>query len=330
MASFTIQTPEGPKTVVVPWKTILTIFVIVVALLLLNSTYYSVAADEVGIVQRFGAYVGPPKPPGLHFKLPWGIEEVTKVPVTLVRKQEFGFRTVEAGVQTRYAPRSRDLTEVSLMLTGDLNCAEVEWSVQYTIKDPAAFLFNVRAPETTLRDMSESIMREMVGERSVTEVLTKGRQEINVEVKRQLQETLDSYGAGVNVTQVILQDVNPPEEVRASFNEVNQAQQEMDRTINEAWRAYNQAVPKARGDALKMISEAKGYAAERVNRAFGDVARFNNILAEYRKAEDITRTRLYLETMSGIMPKIRSKTIIDGELESVLPLLDLGEKGGRK
>ena len=330
MAGVTIQTPDGPKTVQVPWKTLTTVIVVIVALLLLNSTYYSVEANEVGIVQRFGRYAAPPRLPGLHFKWPWGIEKVTKVPVSLVRKQEFGFRTLEAGIQTRYAAKSRELSEESLMLSGDLNCAEVEWSVQYTIKDPASFLFNVRAPETTLRDMSESIMREVVGERSVTEVLTSGRQEINVEVKAKLQETLDAYGAGINITQVILQGVNPPDMVKASFNEVNQAQQEMDRTINQAYQAYNQAIPKAKGDAEKMISEAEGYAMERVNESQGDVARFNNILEEYQKAKQITRWRIYLETMSEILPEIRSKTIIDSEIQSVLPLLELEPEGRKK
>ncbi len=248
MAGITIQTPEGPKTVAVPWKTILIVVVVIMGFMIANSTYYSVGAAEVGVVQRFGKYTDTTGP-GLHFKWPWGIEEVTKVAIKKVEKEEFGFRTVEAGVTTRYARQSRELSMVSLMLTGDLNCAEVEWSVQYKVKqDPRAYLFNVRAPVTTLRDMSESIMREMVGERSVTEVLTSGRQEINVEVKQRLQETLDQYRAGINVTQVILQDVNPPAEVKASFNEVNQAQQEMEETINMAWKDYNMAIPRARGD----------------------------------------------------------------------------------
>ncbi len=325
MSSMTIQTPNGPKRVDVPWKTIFTILFVVLVLLFLSSTYYSIEANEVGIVQTFGKYTKTTQP-GLHFKWPWGIEKVTKVPVSLVRKQEFGFLTEKAGIRTRYARKSRELTAVSLMLTGDLNCAEVEWSVQYTVKDPFSFLFRIRDPEKTLRDMSESIMREVVGDRSVTEVLTSGRHEINVGVQQMLQETLDSFAAGINITQVILQDVNPPDEVKASFNEVNDAQQEMKRTINQAEQAYNKAIPRARGDAEKMVSEAEGYATERINRAFGDVARFNNILTEYNKAKEITRWRLYLETMSEVLPEIRKKTIIDSELESILPLLDLEGK----
>jgi len=323
MVGVGFQTPDGQKPVAVPWKTVLIIVAVVVVLILLNSTIYSVEANEVGIVQRFGRFTGDEKPPGLHFKLPWGIDKVTKVPVSLVRKQEFGFRTEKAGIQTRYATTSTSFDSVSLMLSGDLNCAVVEWSVQYTIKDPGAFLFNVRAPEKTLRDLSESIMREMVGERSVTEVITLERQTINTEVRRNLQETLDSYDSGINVTQVILKNVTPPDKVKPSFNEVNQAQQEMDRTINQAWQDYNQAIPKAKGDALRVISEAEGYATERVNRSLGDVARFNRIYVEYKKAKKITRWRMYLETMSEVLPEVSKKIIIDSDVGSVLPMLDL-------
>jgi membrane protease subunit HflK len=280
----------------------------------------------VGIVQRFGKYVRLSEP-GLHFKFPWGIESITPVKVNYFYKEEFGFRTDEPGVVTRYAKPRTEEEDVARMLTGDLNSAMVTWSVQYTIKDPASFLFKVRDPVQTLRDMSESIMREVVGDRSVTEVLTEGRKEISVEVQRQLQEVLDKYESGIKINQAILKTVSPPSSVKASFNEVNQAQQEMDKTVNQALEAYNKVIPRARGQAQKTINEAEGYKEERINRANGDVARFLKILEEYKKAPDITRRRLYLETLDKILPKIKDKVIIDEEAQSVLPLLDLRREG---
>jgi membrane protease subunit HflK len=279
--------------------------------------------------------VGPPTGPGLHFKLPWGIEEVTKVNVEYRYKEEFGFQTEQAGVSTRYVPRGRRGTSfeaVSLMLTGDLNCAVVEWSVQYNIKDPVAYLFNVRNPERTLRDMSESVMREVVGDRSVTEVITVGQevsqeQGLGAEVRRELQNVLDKYNSGIRITQVVLKTANPPDKVRNSFNEVNQAQQQMSKIKNEAEQAYQKVIEPAKGDALKMITEAEGYKEERINRANGNVARFRSILAEYEKAPEITKQRIYLETMVQILPRINKIIIIDEEARSVLPLLDLKSQG---
>jgi len=305
----------------------------VVLFIIVNSSYYSIQAGEVGVVQRFGRYVREAGP-GLHFKLPWGIEKVTKVNREYRFKEEFGFRTEEAGVATRYSsPPQADFESVSLMLTGDLNCAVVEWSVQYNIMDPVSFLFKVRHPEQTLRDMSESIMREVVGDRSVTEVITVGgegtqEQTLGAEVRRALQEVMDKYDSGVRITQVVLKTANPPREVRDSFNEVNQAQQQMEQTKNQAEQAYNKVINSAKGEALKMINEAEGYKEERVNRAAGDVARFRNILEEYKKAPEITRRRIYLETMQKILPKLKNITILDEETTSVLPLLDL--KGERR
>ncbi|MHC4943189.1 MAG: FtsH protease activity modulator HflK [Planctomycetota bacterium] len=335
MRHIKVQTRDGPQVIRIPWKTIFLIVGIILLLVIINSSYYSVDAGEVGVVQRFGKYVGPPTGPGLHFKLPWGIEDVTKVNVEYRYKEEFGFMTEQAGITTRYATRGSRGTSfeaVSLMLTGDLNCAVVEWSVQYNIKDPVAYLFNVRSPEQTLRDMSESVMREVVGDRSVTEVITVGReasqeQGLGSEVRRELQLVLDKYNSGIRITQVVLKTANPPDKVRNSFNEVNQAQQQMSKIKNEAEQAYQKVIEPAKGEALKMITEAEGYKEERINRANGDVARFRSILVEYKKAPEITQQRIYLETMEKILPNINKIIIIDDEVRSVLPMLDLKDQG---
>ena len=329
MAKITIQTPDGPREVTIPWKPVVIVVVIILGFLIVNSTYYTIQTGEVGVETRFGKYLKT-TPPGLHFKLPWGIDDVTPVKVDYVYKEEFGYKTIEADVQTRYAPESRKMEDVSLMLTGDLNCALLTWSIQYDIKDPRAYLFNIREPIKTLRDMSESVMREAVGDRSVTDVLTSGKEAIMSEVAVMLQETLDSYKAGINIREVVLKAVNPPNEVKASFNEVNQAQQEKEKAIEDAWKEYNTVIPEAEGVAKQMVSEAEGYEAERKNRALGDVARFNNLLVEYQKNKEIMRWRLYIEAMSEVLPKVERKTVIDSKVQSILPLLDLNSERGEK
>lgn len=332
MTRIKVQTRDGPREIRIPWATVLIVLGIIILLVVINSSYYSVQAGEVGVVQRFGDFVRQTAP-GLHFKFPWGIEEVTKVNVEYRYKEEFGFKTDQAGVSTRYvSSRRANFDAVSLMLTGDLNCAVVEWSVQYNIKDPVAYLFNVRSPEQTLRDMSESIMREVVGDRSVTEVITVGAEasqekSLGGEVRQKLQEVLDIYNSGIRITQVVLKTANPPDRVRDSFNEVNTAQQQMDRIKNDAEKAYNEVIEPAKGQALKMITEAEGYKEERINEANGNVARFKNILTEYEKAPEITRQRLYLETLEKVLPKVHNIIIIDDEAQSILPFLDLKKEG---
>ena len=209
------------------------------------------------------------------------------------------------------------------MLTGDLNVAVVEWITQYRVSDPYLFMFKVRNPQDTFRDMNEAVMRSVVGDRSVSEVLTIGRQEIASEVERRLQEMTDQYEMGIRVEQIVLQDVNPPEPVKPSFNEVNQAQQERERMINEARSDFNRVVPRARGEAEQTIFAAEGYATDRVNRAEGDAARFRSVYEAYRRAPEVTRRRLYLETMLDLLPSIRQKVIIDQDLNGLLPLLNL-------
>jgi membrane protease subunit HflK len=286
------------------------------------TTYYQVEPEEVGLVLRFGRYVRT-TPPGPHFKLPFGIERVMKVPVERQLKQEFGFHTVAAGVQTEYG-RSDSDQRVSSMLTGDLNVANVEWIVQYKIRDPYKYIFRVRNVVATFRDMAEAAMRQVVGDRSVTEVLTVGREAIQVKAREQLQAMCDRYETGIQVLQLVLQDVNPPEPVRPSFNEVNQAIQERERAINEAWAEYNRVIPEARGKAEQVLQSAEGYAAERVNHARGDTNRYLALQAEYAKAPRVTRTRLYLETLATVLPAAGKRLLLDANMKGVLPLFSLG------
>ena len=297
----------------------------VVALLVLAiagfSTLYQVQPEEVGVVLRFGRFIGTTEP-GLRVKLPF-IDVVEKVPVQRQLRQEFGFQTVEAGVRTVYAPTSEDLGAEAIMLTGDLNVAVVEWIVQYRVSDPYEYLFKVRNLEETFHDMNEAVMREVVGDRTVTEVLTLGRQEIEVEVEARLQDLANRYEMGITIDQVVLQDVNPPAPVRPSWDEVSQAQQQRDRMINEARGEYNRVIPRARGEAQQAILQAEGYALDRVNRAQGNAARFTAVYDEYRQAPEVTRRRLYLETMQRILPRVGRKLFVAEDTTGVLPLLSL-------
>jgi len=295
---------------------ILALFVIIT----LTTSFYTVDADEVSVVLRFGKYIRETQP-GLHFKLPLGIERAINVPIKKLLKAEFGFRTLRAGVRTQYD--LRDYPGESLLLTGDLNIADVEWVIQYKIEDPREYLFAIRDPQQALRDLSEAVMSVVVGNRSVTEVLTVGRTEIVAEVQELLQKLLDEYQTGLDVIGVTLQNVYPPESVKPAFNDVNEAKQERERSINQAKTDYNQAVPKAEGEAKKLISEAEGYATKRVNEARGDADRFSAIWKEYQDAKDVTRQRLYLETMSEILPKVSEIYVIDGQSNSPIPILQL-------
>lgn len=290
-----------------------------ILLVMILGSFYQIQPEEVGVVLRFGRYDRTTSP-GLHFKLPF-IEQVMKVQVQRQLKQEFGFRTVQAGVRSRYSA-DRYLEE-SLMLTGDLNVAVVEWIVQFRVSDPYKYLFKVRNSLETFRNMNEAVMRQVVGDRTVTEVLTVGRQAIEVEVQEELQKLCGQYEIGMTVDQVVLQDVNPPDPVKPSWDEVNQAQQQRDRLINEAKTEYNEIIPRARGEAEQLVLQAEGYAVDRVNRADGDSARFKALYAAYRRAPQVTRQRLYLETMQKILPLYGSKLILDSSAQGVLPLLPM-------
>lgn len=298
--------------------------IVIIGLWLVLSSVYTVNADEVGVVQRFGRFTTITQP-GLHFKIPFGIESVKKVKVQRNLKAEFGFRTRSAGVRTTYA--GGDYASESLMLTGDLNNAIVEWIVQYRIKDPVQYLFRVRNVENTLRNVSEATMRLMAGDHSVDEVIISNRQQIAVEVKERIQQLMDEYETGIDIVTVNLQDVNPPEPVQPAFNSVNEAKQEKERFINEALQAYNKAIPRAEGTAEQKILEAEGYAINRVNRAKGDAEKFLAIWREYNRAKDVTRRRLYLETMLEVLPKASEIFIVDEGQQGLVPLLQLQKAG---
>lgn len=291
---------------------------------LIFSSFYTVNADEVGVIQRFGRYTTTTAP-GLHFKIPFGVETVKKVKVQRNLKAEFGFRTRTPGIRTTYA--RGDYSSESLMLTGDLNSAIVEWIVQYRIKDPVRFLFRVRNVENTLRNVSEAIMRMVVGDHSVDEVIIVNRQEIATDVKDRIQQLLDEYETGIDVVTVNLQDVNPPKPVQPAFNSVNEAKQEKERIINDALKAYNEVVPRAQGRAQQVITEAEGYAIKRVNRARGEANRFLAVWREYSRAKDVTRRRYYLETMQEILPKVKDIFIVDEGQQGLVPLLQLQKQG---
>jgi membrane protease subunit HflK len=298
--------------------------IVIVLVVVAWSVWFTVDPEEVGVVLRFGRYDRQAQP-GLGYKLPYPIETVEKVPVQRQLKEEFGFRTAVAGVRSRYD--TGDFSRESLMLTGDLNVAVVEWTAQFRVHDPYKYLFKVRDVRNTFRDMNEAVMREVVGDRSVNEVLTVGRQEVASEAERRLQQLCDEYETGIKVEQIVLKDVNPPDAVKPSFNEVNQAQQEREKLINQAKAEYNGIIPKARGEAEQTIQRMEGYATDRVNRAKGDAELFRALLAAYRRAPEVTRRRIYLETMNDVLPKVKRKIVVDDQLKSVLPLLNLeGEK----
>jgi len=303
------------------------ILLILIAVFFGSSTFYTIAVDEVGVVQRFGKYVRLSQP-GLNFKLPAGIEKVSKVKVRRVFKEEFGFRSVSPGTRSRFATGG-DNESVSLMLTGDLNVALVPWIVQYRIKDPYNYLFKVRDARRLLIDMSEASMRQVVGDRSINEVINK-RSEIADDAKQLLQRELDKAETGINIGTIEMKKTNVPGPVQPSFNEVNQATQEKEKMIYQAKEGYNKAIPASRGEAQRTIKAAEGYALDRINRAEGDASRFRAVYEEYTKAKDVTRRRLYLEMLKDLFPKLGPKYIIDSKQKNLLPFLNLGKQGIEK
>jgi membrane protease subunit HflK len=310
------------------------VVLVLLGIYLAFDSYYQIEPDEVGVIRRLGRYVGTYEP-GPHFKFPF-IEAVTKVPVQRQLKMEFGFRSkavpgdrsskgllLGPGSRTTYQASDKELMRESLMLTGDLNVAVVDWIVQFKIKDPYKYLFKVRNVEETLRFLSEAAMRFVVGDHSVNEVLTTGRQAVATKTKDLLQHFAERYECGVDIQQVVLQDVNPPDPVKPSFNEVNQAIQEKERAINESQAELNKEIPRARGEAEQAVRAAEGYAIERVNRAKGEAGRFLAIYEEYKKAPDITRRRMYLETLANVLPKVGNKVIVDDTAKGLTPILNM-------
>ena len=296
------------------------VLAVIIVLILAKNTFYTIQPNEVGVVLRFGKFTKITQP-GLHVKIPLGIEQVKPVKVEYVYKEEFGFRTRSAGVRTTYEQRSYD--DESLMLTGDLNVLDIEWIVQFKIKDPFNVLFHIRDIRKALRDVSEAVMRKIVGDYTFNEILTTKRLEINTEVQRQIQQILDSYKVGIQIVTVKLQDVNPPDPVKPAFNEVNEAKQEREKLINQAWEVYNKTIPQAKGQALKIVKEAEGYALEKINMAQGDAKRFNLLYEAYVQAKAVTLKRLYLENMNEILTKAGKKYILDPQVKGILPLLNL-------
>jgi modulator of FtsH protease HflK len=282
------------------------------------TSFYTVSTSEDAVILRFGKYVKT-TPPGLHFKLPFGIDEAKIVRTKVILQEEFGFRT-KGMVGSRSDFTTQGFREESLTLTGDLNVANVEWIVQYQISDPKKYLFNTREVTTNLRDVSQSVLRRVVGDRVVTEVLTVGRAEIGEEAHRLTQEILDRYDIGIRIVTVKLQDVNPPEKVRPAFNDVNAAKQEQEQAINHAEREYNRVIPESRGKAEQTIRDAQGYATAVVNRAEGDANRFRSVLAAYQTSPTVTRTRLYIETMEELYSRFKSLTIVDKGVQGLLPV----------
>jgi modulator of FtsH protease HflK len=298
---------------------------IVIALLLIIiaavSSVYSVQTDGQAVIKRFGRVVAV-KPPGLHVKLPFGIDRDYFIPTERVLKEEFGFRTTQPDRQTQYR-KSRDTETESLMLTGDLNVIDVEWVVQYRILNPVQFMHQVREPVDSIRDISESVVRRIVGNRLGSDVLTVGRVTIAAEVKSEIQQILDSYEMGISIERIELQDVTPPETVKPAFNEVNEARQQLERLINEAEKKRNQVIPRARGEADQTVAEAEAYRAERVNQAKGEAARFTELVAAYRQSPAVTRQRLFIEMMNKVLPTVDKLYVVDESVKGILPLLNL-------
>jgi modulator of FtsH protease HflK len=302
---------------------LLGILVVLVAVAGLSS-FYTVQPEEEAVVKRFGRVVSI-QGPGLHFKLPFGVDTATPVATQRVLKEEFGFRTIGTDRRTEYSKDRRHRGE-SLMLTGDLKVIDVEWVVQYQIADANKYLHRARDPRQTLRDVSEAVMRRIVGNSLGSDVLTEKRVQVATQARREIQDLLNSFDMGLHIGTVELQDVTPPETVKPAFNEVNQAEQERERLVNEAEKRRNQVIPGAEGEAMQIISEAQGYAAERVNRARGEAERFSAILAEYRSVPEVTRQRLYLEMIDEVLPRLGHVYVMEQGGVSPIPLLNL-ERG---
>ncbi|MDR2185210.1 MAG: FtsH protease activity modulator HflK [Treponema sp.] len=294
--------------------------VVIGALIFLFTSFYIVDQTEKAVITRFGKYHATTGP-GLHFKLPFGIDRQYVVNVTTVQTEQFGFRILSSGISSTY---SGDVDEVT-MLTGDLNIVAVEWIMQYRIVDPKDWTFNVNERTRTIRDVSRSVINMLVGDRAIMDIMGSERSAIETAAADFMNETLRSYGLGINVITVKLQNIDPPPAVQEAFDDVNKAEQDMNRLINEGQQVYNEEIPKARGEREQLIQEAQGYAAERVNRAKGDVARFNAVYDEYRRAPEVTRQRLYYEMIEEVFKNDKGTVIIDRRFDNFLPLRELGQ-----
>jgi membrane protease subunit HflK len=312
-----LHLPKAPKGSVVT-----VILVIVAVIWIAFTSFYSVDDTSQAVITRLGKYYRTVEA-GLHFKLPFGIDQSYSVPVKQVQTEQFGFRTTKGGTQNQY---QNDITKESTMLTGDLNILDVEWTIQYRIVDPRAWLFNVRDQEKTIRDISQSVVNMLVGDRAILDVMRQERGPIEVAAADMMNENFRSLGEGglgITVSSVQLQNIVAPEGVRAAFEDVNKSIQDLERFTNEGQQAYNSQIPKAQGEKQRLIQQATGYATDRVNRARGDVARFNAVYEEYRQAPQVTRERLYLETMETVLAGTEGQRLIDGELRNILPIQNI-------
>ncbi len=305
------------------WLLVLAVLLVLVGL----NSYYTVEPQETAVVQRFGKYIYSADA-GLHFKIPFGIETVRKVVTGRVLQREYGYRTVQPGVRSRMVEKGYE--EESMMLSGDLNVVDIQWTVQYKVQNPVDYLFQLQDVEGTLDDISESVARRIVGNRYADEVLTTGRSAVAEQARNEIQQIMDRYKTGLQIVTVKLQNANPPGPVKAAFNEVNEARQEQERMINDAQQAYNQKIPKAMGEARQTITQAEGYALERVNRSEGEARRFLAILTEYEKAPDVTRRRMYLEASAELIGRVDHLVVLDESQRNMLPLLDVNpySRGG--
>lgn len=318
------QNPFGqnPKDIPINPKAVAYIVLGVIVALIGFNSYKTINATEQGVVLRLGKAKEELLPPGLHFIIPF-VDQVYRVETEVIHKEEFGYRSSDsASTRTRYNTENFDAE--SLRVTGDLNMAEVEWSVQYKISDPYLYLFHVADPIGTLRDLSESVMCRVVGNRSVYEVLTVGRAEIEIEARKGLQDSLDHYRTGMKIVALKLQNVLPPDKVKPSYNDVNEAEQYREKLVNQAQEKYNSTVPKALGQAKQRMEQAEGYRARRINRARGEADKFISVYEAYKLAKDVTKKRIYIETMSEILAGMEDVVLVDEDLKSIVPLLNLG------
>jgi membrane protease subunit HflK len=305
--------------------TIILVIIGIIVVIFLGTSIYIVDQAEETVITRFGRYhitTGP----GMHFKLPFGIDKHYTVNTKSVQTEQFGFRTLTSGVTSTYANQTNEST----MLTGDLNIIEVEWVIQYRVVDPVAWTFNVLERTTTIRDVSRSVINMLVGDRAIMDIMGPERSTIEAEGTIFMNDTFRSYGLGIDVIAVKLQNIDPPAGVQEAFDDVNKAEQDMNRLINEGQQAYNAEIPRARGEADQLVQIAQGYGSERVNRANGDAARFNSVYEEYRKAPDITRRRLYYEMIEEVFKDDTDTVIIDRNFENFLPLKNLDSQGGSR
>jgi membrane protease subunit HflK len=292
---------------------------VIALLVLLGTSVYIVDQAEEAVVTRFGKYLAT-KGPGLQFKLPFGIDRNYTVNVKAVLTEQFGFKTLKSGISSTYSGVASEAT----MLTGDLNIVDVEWIIQYRITDSKAWSFNVAERERTIRDVSRSVINMLVGDRAIMDIMSPARSSIEIAAVELMNETFKSFGLGINVIAVKLQNIGAPAGVQEAFDDVNKAIQDMNRLINEGQQVYNEEIPKARGEAERLVQVAQGYASERVNRANGDVARFNAVYDEYRRAPEITRQRLYYEMVEEVFKDDDGMVIIDRNLKNFLPMMNLG------